>query len=289
MKVKFHNRVDLRTLTMAHLTPLALHFSGPTPININEITLDCGDFFKTKSPSKWLAEKRKIVLESNNQTRAKLNSQAVPTASSGSIPNKYPVSNPGRSTKALTNAQIPQRIIDPALSFAALGSLFVCSRYLIESVQVGQKHFRDTFEDVGAILPKTPRNKSPFPAPIPTESLDSPPEVNTFEQQRNPFLACEEVVKVKEEEGSTTTDGGEKNDVHRPDNMDQAYQFTAMLEGIDIAIGFQTLFTAVKKKTIYFYDIDQALSGVILLNKEGSMVQKLHFGEKTIDKMREKA
>ncbi|KAF8926406.1 hypothetical protein BGZ47_002714, partial [Haplosporangium gracile] len=56
--------------------------------------------------------------------------------------------------------------------------------------------------------------------------------------------------------------------------------------------GFQTLYTAVKKKTILIYDIDQALSarsGVILLNKEGLVIQKFHFGEKTLDQMREKA
>ncbi|KAF9536490.1 hypothetical protein EC957_010659, partial [Mortierella hygrophila] len=202
---------------------------------------------------------RKIVLGSNDQTRAKLNAQAVPTASSSNIPNECPASNPGRSTK--------------------------------ESVQVGQKHPRDTLDDVGAVLPKTPRNKSPSPAPIPTESLDSPPEVNTFEQQRNPFLACQDDDEVEEEDDSTTADGEEENDVLLPDNTDQTYQFSAMLDGIDIAIGFQTLFTAVKKKTTYIYDIDQALarSGVILLDKEGSTIQKLHFGEKTIDQMREKA
>ncbi|KAG9062221.1 hypothetical protein KI688_006553 [Linnemannia hyalina] len=32
-----------------------------------------------------------------------------------------------------------------------------------------------------------------------------------------------------------------------------------------------------------------ARSGVILLNKEGSTIQKLHFGEKTLDQMRDKA
>ena len=173
---------------MAHLTPLALHFTGPTPINLNEITLDCSDFFKTKSPSKWLAEeyikvdstfdtylatlkrlskkktciavfcykllqhyqssggqeqlellkqqtstflskeiaksstyqavyneihsdnnRRKFVQESNDQTRAKLNLQAVPMASFGSILNEYPASNPGRCTKGknwLTNSML---------------------------------------------------------------------------------------------------------------------------------------------------------------------------------------
>lgn len=170
---------------MAHLTPLALHFSGPTPININDITLHCSDFFKTKSPSKWLAEeyikvdstfdmyiatlerlgkkksciavfcykllqhylssggqeqlkllkqqtstflskeiakssthqavyneihndnnRGKIVLGSNDQTHAKLNTQAVPMASSDSIP------NPARTTEGdnwLTNSMLKLR------------------------------------------------------------------------------------------------------------------------------------------------------------------------------------
>ncbi|KAF8942098.1 hypothetical protein BGZ47_006820 [Haplosporangium gracile] len=150
------------------------------------------------------------------------------------------------------------------------------------------KHPRDAFDDEDAGLSKTPRNRCEYnldnlqdmiflfsllivlaivctvlittsPAPIPTESLGSPPEVYASGQQKNPFRACED--DDEDEEDSTTTD----------------------------AIGFQTLFTAVKKKTVHIHDIDQALSGVILLNKEGSMIQKLHFGEKTLDQLREKA
>ncbi|KAF9946561.1 hypothetical protein BGZ72_000230 [Mortierella alpina] len=318
---------------MAHLTPLALHFVGPTPLNIHDLTLGCNDFFKANPPSKWLAEeyikvdstfdtylktlkrlgkkktciavfcyrllqhyqssggheqlellkqqtstfiskeiakssthqavydeirtdnnRRKTLLE-GDQIHDKLNAQAVPLAGSGSIPSEYSASYPGHSTK------------------------------------VGQKHPRDTFEDVGAILPKTPRKKSPSPPPIPTESMDSPPEVISFEQQRNPFLVCEEDDEAEEEEDRTIADSGEGNDVLLPDNTDQAYQFSGMLDGIDIATGFQPLFTAVKKKAVRICDIDQALarSGVILLNKEGSAIQKLHFGETTLDQMREKA
>ncbi|KAF8928417.1 hypothetical protein BGZ58_009670 [Dissophora ornata] len=41
---------------MAHITPLAFHFTDPTPTNIKDITFGCCDFFKANSPSKWLAE-----------------------------------------------------------------------------------------------------------------------------------------------------------------------------------------------------------------------------------------
>ncbi|KAF9578551.1 hypothetical protein BGW38_005590 [Lunasporangiospora selenospora] len=137
-------------------------------------------------------------------------------------------------------------------------------------------------------LPKTPLNRSPSPLPIPTESLDSPPEVYTAGQENNPFQACN---YDNENEDGSRADAGEENDILLPDNTDQAYQFSAMLDGIDVAIGFQSLFTAVRKKTVYIHDIDQALarSGIILLTKEGTKIQKLHFGEKTLVQMREKA
>ncbi|KAF9184883.1 hypothetical protein BGZ51_003044 [Haplosporangium sp. Z 767] len=41
---------------MAHLTPSALHFKGPIPDNIAEVTSECCDFFRNNHPSKWLAE-----------------------------------------------------------------------------------------------------------------------------------------------------------------------------------------------------------------------------------------
>ena len=95
------------------------------------------------------------------------------------------------------------------------------------------------------------------PAPIPTESLGGPPEVYASGQQKHPFRVCED--DDEDEEVITTADDGEDNDVFLPDNTDQAYHFSATLDGIDVAIGFQTLFTAVKKKTVHIHDIDQAL------------------------------
>ncbi|KAF9176646.1 hypothetical protein BGZ50_000162 [Haplosporangium sp. Z 11] len=64
-----------------------------------------------------------------------------------------------------------------------------------------------------------------------------------------------------------------------------------MLDGIDVAIGFQSFFIDIKKKKVFIHDVDQALarSGVILLDMEGTEIQKLHFGEKTLVQMREKA
>ncbi|KAF9307967.1 hypothetical protein BG003_011802, partial [Podila horticola] len=151
------------------------------------------------------------------------------------------------------------------------------------------KHPRNAFDDEAAGLPKTPRNKSPSPTSIPTESLDSPPEVYADGQEKNPFQACN--YDDENEEDGSSADAGEENDILLPDNTDQVFRFSAMLDGIDVTIGFQSLFTAVRKKTVYIHDIDQALarSGVILLTKEGTKIQKLHFGEKTLVQMREKA
>ncbi|KAF9090108.1 hypothetical protein BGX27_002331 [Mortierella sp. AM989] len=44
------------TTSMAHLTPLALQLTNPSPSNIDDITTGCSKFFKTNCPSKWLAE-----------------------------------------------------------------------------------------------------------------------------------------------------------------------------------------------------------------------------------------
>ncbi|KAG0008053.1 hypothetical protein BGZ80_003912 [Entomortierella chlamydospora] len=44
------------TSSMAHLTPLALQLTKPSPSNIDDITFGCSNFFKINCPSKWLAE-----------------------------------------------------------------------------------------------------------------------------------------------------------------------------------------------------------------------------------------
>ncbi|KAF8952440.1 hypothetical protein BGZ46_003480, partial [Entomortierella lignicola] len=41
---------------MAHLTPLALQLTNPSPSNNDKFTTGCSNFFKTNCPSKWLAE-----------------------------------------------------------------------------------------------------------------------------------------------------------------------------------------------------------------------------------------
>lgn len=148
------------------------------------------------------------------------------------------------------------------------------------------KHPRNAFDDEAAGLPKTPRNKceynldspkskllcesigqadnssfyfiiAPSPTSIPTESLDSPPEVYADGQEKNPFQACN--YDDENEEDGSSADAGEENDILLPDNTDQVFRFSAMLDGIDVTIGFQSLFTAVRKKTVYIHDIDQAL------------------------------
>ncbi|KAK3815526.1 MAG: hypothetical protein J3R72DRAFT_53677 [Linnemannia gamsii] len=135
-------------------------------------------------------------------------------------------------------------------------------------------------------LPSTPPNRSPSPIPIPTEFPGSPLEVYAARQMNNPFQVCED-----EDEEDSSADSGEENDILLADNRDQSCQFSAMLDEVDVATGFQSLFTAVKKKTVYIHDIDEALArcGVILLSKKGTELQTLHFGETTLVKMREKA
>ncbi|KAG0348093.1 hypothetical protein BG005_011735, partial [Podila minutissima] len=97
----------------------------------------------------------------------------------------------------------------------------------------------------------------PCPTPILTESLGSPPEVYTAGQEKNPFQACEDDEEDEDEDDSAA--GGEENDVLLPDNTDQTFRFSAVLDGINVATGFQSLFTEIKKKSVYIHDIDQAL------------------------------
>ncbi|KAG0373562.1 hypothetical protein BGX24_011548 [Mortierella sp. AD032] len=125
---------------------------------------------------------------------------------------------------------------------------------------------------------------APSPIPVPTESPGSPLEVYTARQKNNPFQVCED-----DDDEDSSTDSGEENDILLADNRDQSCQFSAMLDEVDVAAGFHSLFTAVKKKTVYIHDIDEALCGIILLSKKGTELQTLHFGDTTLVKMREKA
>lgn len=100
---------------------------------------------------------------------------------------------------------------------------------------------------------------APSPTLIRTESPESPPEVYTGEE-KDPFQAREDDDEDEEErEDVSGADALKENDVLLPDNTDQAFRFSAVLEGIDVAVGFQSFFTAVKKKMVYIHDIDQAL------------------------------
>ncbi|KAG0331272.1 hypothetical protein BG004_001742, partial [Podila humilis] len=130
---------------------------------------------------------------------------------------------------------------------------------------------------------------APSLIPIPTASSDDLPEVVKGRKVKNPFLVCED--DDDEVEDNSRANAAEENDVLPPDNTDQAYQLSAMLDGFNVAFGFQKLFTAVKKKTVYIHDTDQALarSGVILLRKESTDMQKLYFSEETFVHMREKS
>ncbi|KAI8345726.1 hypothetical protein B0O80DRAFT_471902 [Mortierella sp. GBAus27b] len=154
-------------------------------------------------------------------------------------------------------------------------------------ISTGKKHLCDTFDDDYTDPRKTPRNRSPSPIPVPTESLDSPPAVSASTNLKNPFQSDDN--EDDEEEG--TDDGAvEDNDILLPDATEYEFQFSATLDGADIATGFQQLFRVVKKKKVYIKDTDEALarSGVILLEKEETELQKRCFGKETLSQIREK-
>ncbi|KAF8931599.1 hypothetical protein BGZ47_011758 [Haplosporangium gracile] len=83
----------------------------------------------------------------------------------------------------------------------------------------------------------------------------------------------------------------EDEDDEEEENGSVGLPIPAMLDGIDVAIGFQSLFADIKTKKVYIHDIDQALarSSVILLDEEGTESQKPHFREKILIQVREKA
>ncbi|KAF8928396.1 hypothetical protein BGZ58_009680 [Dissophora ornata] len=118
--------------------------------------------------------------------------------------------------------------------------------------------------------------------------MDSPPAVSSGRTEKDPFQDNED---ESEEDEDSVDEAEEDNNILLPDSTEQEFQFSAVLDGIDMALGFRSLFNDVKKKTVYIHDMDQALarSGVILLSKEGTKIQKRHFGEKTLVQMREKA
>ncbi|KAG9069612.1 hypothetical protein KI688_010516 [Linnemannia hyalina] len=58
---------------------------------------------------------------------------------------------------------------------------------------------------------------SPSPMPMPTETVDSPPEVYTAGQEKTPFQACED---NDDEEDSSSADAGDENYLLLPDNRD---------------------------------------------------------------------
>ncbi|KAK3815394.1 MAG: hypothetical protein J3Q66DRAFT_208895 [Benniella sp.] len=155
-------------------------------------------------------------------------------------------------------------------------------------ISTGKKHPRDTF-DVDYTDPrKTPRNRSPLPIPIPTESLDSPSTVSASTNLKDPFQNDD---NEDEEEEGTDDEAVEDNDILLPDANEYELQFSATLEGTDIATGFQQLFRVVKKKKVYIKDTDEALarSGIILLEKEETELQRRCFGKETLAQIREKA
>ncbi|KAF9178230.1 hypothetical protein BGZ51_007819 [Haplosporangium sp. Z 767] len=142
---------------------------------------------------------------------------------------------------------------------------------MFKSIQAGQKHTRDPFDNENIGLPKTPRNRSPSPTVVGTESIDSPPTVNCGPPEKNPFLVIED-----------------EEDYLLPESASQEFLFKGMFEDINVAAGFRGYFTEVKGSRVYIKNTDQALgrSGIILLKDGGTELQIKHFGSDTLAKLR---
>ncbi|KAG0290481.1 hypothetical protein BGZ97_006162, partial [Linnemannia gamsii] len=160
-----------------------------------------------------------------------------------------------------------------------------------EAPPVGRKRPREQFDDNDIVQSWTPENrKSPSPTPIRTESVDSPVTISTIGKEKDPFQNNENDDKDDEEEADGDEDAEEYNTL-LSDKTELDFQFVGSFDGINIADGFENLFNVVKRKKVDIKDTDQALarSGVILLEVEGTDLQKKYFGEATIIAMREKA
>ncbi|KAF9345335.1 hypothetical protein BGX26_003263, partial [Mortierella sp. AD094] len=129
----------------------------------------------------------------------------------------------------------------------------------------------------------------PSPALVRTESLESTLDLYTV-AEKDPFHVHDDEDEDVDED-STHADADEDNDILLPDNTDQGVRFSAVLDEIDVALGFRKLFTDLKKKSVFIHDVDQALarSGIVFLDKEGTEIQKLYFGAETVAQMREKS
>ncbi|OAQ23568.1 hypothetical protein K457DRAFT_24945 [Linnemannia elongata AG-77] len=160
------------------------------------------------------------------------------------------------------------------------------------------KHPRDTFNDAfdnEAIgLVNTSRNRSISPTIAPTEPLDSLPEVYNARQEKHSFQACQYEDEDEEDgEGECDSAGaGDANDVHLPDTTDQVPGSLLFLMESTWRPDFRVSLPTLRRKrsiSMTSTKLCNARSGVILLNWEGTESQKVHFGEKTLAQMREKA
>ncbi|KAF9429195.1 hypothetical protein BGZ76_001677 [Entomortierella beljakovae] len=98
-------------------------------------------------------------------------------------------------------------------------------------------------------------------------------------------------IMIYQDDGNKQKGGIETKDYEtsKHGSNKQEFRFSATLDGIDVAGGFQQLFNVVKRKKVHITNTDEALarSGVILLLKEGTKLQKQYLGEKTLAKIRD--
>ncbi|KAF8953044.1 hypothetical protein BGZ46_003311 [Entomortierella lignicola] len=138
----------------------------------------------------------------------------------------------------------------------------------------------ETAEEISSPL------QAPSPTVVPTENIDSPLIIGSN-------CALPNLIQAYNADDMDDTDDDDHDDHDQdiiliPDNTDLEFNFVGNLNGLDLAVGFKSYFAAVKKKTVYIEDTDEALgrSGIIFLANTGSTLQLEHLGKDTLTQIK---
>ncbi|KAI1321729.1 hypothetical protein EDD11_000005 [Mortierella claussenii] len=147
-------------------------------------------------------------------------------------------------------------------------------------MSAGQKHARDYGSDEDE-LPRTPKTTVHSPAMVPTERPDSPLEVSS-KPLHDPF---------QDDGGNGQNEYDEEGpSVFLPvSDQTVAFPFEGRFDGVDLGEKLRLYFAAVRRKTVYIEDVEEALarSGIIFINDEVTKLQKELFGTGTLEMVQE--
>ncbi|KAG0350752.1 hypothetical protein BGZ54_003648 [Gamsiella multidivaricata] len=144
----------------------------------------------------------------------------------------------------------------------------------------GRKHARgyDSDEDE---LPRTPKTTVRSPAMVPTQRPDSPLGIS--------YEPLHDLFQDDSGDGQDEYDE-EDSSVFMPISDQTAeFPFEGRFDGVDLGEKFQSYYAAVRRKTVYIEDMEEALarSGIIFINDETTKLQKELFGTGTLEAVQE--